>query len=163
MNAPTSFAHCSLNARYRAPHAVDLVARPLPVRAKEASVVSVIAVDITAELGRHEAAEACNVSLTTIKRRLKSGAFPHARQVGLDRAWVIPVRDLADVGLLPANALALPAMPAGSDAAPRSVGAPGQAQLAEATAEIRGLREALAAAKDEIAFLRQIVTGSRAA
>ena len=162
MNSPAQH-HFSLNARYRAPRAVDLVARFLPARAKEASTVSVIAVDITAELGRHEAAQACNVSLTTIKRRLKSGSFPHARQVGLDRAWVIPVRDLADAGLLPANALALPATQAGGDASPRTAGGPGHAQLAEATAEIRGLREALAAAKDEIAFLRQIVTGSRAA
>lgn len=131
--------------------------------------MTVTAVDITAELGRLEAAEACDVSIDTIKRRLKAGAFPHARQVGLDRSWVIPVRDLVDAGLLPASALALPAtpkVPARAAVEPRGHGippTPASAQLAEALAENRGLRAELARALDEIAFLREIVASRRAA
>ena len=127
------------------------------------------AVDITAELGRPEAAEACDVSIDTIKRRLKSGAFPHARQVGLDRSWVIPVRDLVDAGLLPASALAVPATPkspARAAVEQRSHGippTPASAQLAEALAENRGLRAELDRAQDEIAFLREIVASRRVA
>jgi len=130
--------------------------------------MTITAVDITAELGRLDAAQACKVSVDTIKRRLKAGAFPHARQVGLDRTWVIPVRDLVDAGLLPASSLALPAMTNAAREAvgPRSQGAAGgqaSPQLAEALAENRGLRAELARAQDEIAFLRQLVAGGRAA
>lgn len=131
--------------------------------------MTVTAVDITGELGRTEAAEACAVSIDTIKRRLRAGAFPHARQVGLDRSWVIPVRDLVDAGLLPASSLALPATikpPARAHVEPHSPGAPAtpaSAQFAEALAEIRGLRAELARAQDEISFLREIVASRRVA
>ena len=125
--------------------------------------VTAIAVDVTAELGRLEAAHACDVSITTIKRRLKAGAFPHARQVGLDRSWVIPVQDLVDAGLLPASSLALPAIRSGADEPTRAPGGPSAARLAEAAAEIRGLRETLAQAKEEIAFLRGLLAEGRAA
>ena len=114
--------------------------------------MTVTAVDIAGDLSRAEAADACNVSVDTIKRRIKAGAFPRARQVGLDRSWVIPVSDLVDAGLLPASALALPAATQSATA-----------HLAEALAENRGLRVALARAEDEIAFLRDIVTRRRAA
>jgi hypothetical protein len=42
-----------------------------------------------------EAAEACGVSVDTIKRRRKDGEFPSASQV--DRAWRIPSAELAKV------------------------------------------------------------------
>lgn len=155
-------------ARYQGPHTVDLL-NSAAAQQEEAIDMIVTAVDITAELGRLEAAEACDVSIDTIKRRLKAGAFPHARQVGLDRSWVIPVRDLVDAGLLPASALALPAAPktptraAVQPHSPLTPSIPASAQLAEALAEIRGLRAELDRAQDEIAFLRQLVAGSRAA
>ncbi|MDP2014657.1 MAG: hypothetical protein Q8L05_10580 [Actinomycetota bacterium] len=154
-------------ARYRGPHTVDLL-NSAAANVKEANDMTITAVDITAELGRLDAAHACAVSVDTIKRRLKAGAFPHARQVGLDRSWAIPVRDLVDAGLLPASALALPATPTAARLAaePRSPGLPGgptSTQLAEALAENRGLRAELARAQDEIAFLRQLVAGGRAA
>ncbi len=41
--------------------------------------MTVTVVDITAELGRIEAADACDMSIDTIKRRLRAGAFPNAR------------------------------------------------------------------------------------
>jgi hypothetical protein len=133
--------------------------------------MTVTAVDITGDLSRAEAADACNVSVDTIKRRIKAGAFPRARQVGLDRSWVIPVSDLVDAGLLPASALTLPAA---TKSAPRAAveppshviaptPTPTTAHLAEALAENRGLRVALARAEDESAFLRDIVTSRRAA
>ena len=155
-------------ARYRAPHTVDLLNSAV-AHLKEADEMTVTAVDITAELGRLEAADACHVSVDTIKRRLKAGAFPHAHQVGLDRSWLIPVRDLVDAGLLPASALALPAATktparvAVEPPSPCSPAGPGSPQLAEALAENRGLRAELARAQDEIAFLRQLVAGGRAA
>lgn len=114
--------------------------------------MTVTVVDITAELGRTEAADACDVSIDTIKRRLRAGAFPNARQVGIDRSWVITVRDLVDSGLLPTSALALPSVtqPA-ARAAMKSHGhntspTPATAQLAEDLAENRGLRVELARA-----------------
>ena len=164
MHDPTALAL----ARYRAPRAVDRRDRA-SARHEEANDMTVTAVDITGELSRAEAADACNVSVDTIKRRIKAGAFPRARQVGLDRSWVIPVSDLVDAGLLPASALALPA--ATQSAARAAVEqsshviapTPATAHLAEALAENRGLRVALARAEDEIAFLRDIVTRRRAA
>ena len=127
--------------------------------------MTVTVVDITAELGRTEAADACDVSIDTIKRRLRAGAFPNARQVGMDRSWVIPVRDLVDSGLLPASALTLPAstQPTARTAveSPSHVIAPtaATAHLAEVLAENRGLRAELARAQGEIEFLRALVVG----
>lgn len=155
-------------ARYQRPRTVDLL-NSAAAHHQEANDMTVTTVDITAELGRVEAAAACDVSIDTIKRRLKAGAFPHARQVGLDRTWAIPVRDLVDAGLLPASALALPAT---AKVASRSAiesrdssssSTPTSAQLAEALAEIRGLRAELDRAQDEIAFLRHLVADRRAA
>ena len=163
MNTRMSRPRGPANAAYRTSSAVDLAARAVHASAKEASAMSAIAVDVTAELGRLEAAEACDVSITTIKRRLKAGAFPNARQVGLDRSWVIPVRDLVDSGLLPASALALPAIRGGAEEPARTPLGPSAARLAEAAAEIRGLRETLTLAKEEIAFLRGLLAESRAA
>jgi hypothetical protein len=155
-------------ARYRAPHAVDHSDRAA-AHHKEANDMPMTAVDITGELSRTDAANVCDVSIDTIKRRIRAGAFPNAHQVGLDRSWVIPVRDLVDAGLLSASALTLPS--ATESAARAAVESPRQgitptpatAQLAEALAETRGLRIALARAEDEIAFLRDIVLGRRVA
>ena len=161
MHDPTALAL----ARYRAPRAVDRRDRA-SARHEEANDMTVTAVDITGDLSRAEAADACNVSVDTIKRRIKAGAFPRARQVGLDRSWVIPVSDLVDAGLLPASALALPAATqsaAGAAVEQSSHVIAPTARLAEALAENRGLRVALARAEDEIAFLRDIVTRRRAA
>ena len=163
MNPRLSQPHAPANDGYRTGHVVDLGTRAVHASAKETSAVTAIAVDVTAELGRLEAAHACDVSITTIKRRLKAGAFPHARQVGLDRSWVIPVQDLVDAGLLPASSLALPAIRSGADEPTRAPGGPSAARLAEAAAEIRGLRETLAQAKEEIAFLRGLLAEGRAA
>jgi hypothetical protein len=162
-------------ARYQTARAVKFMApqqpaySPAPANcasAKESRAMTITtAVDVTAELGRSQAAEACRVSLDTIKRRLKANAFPHARQVGLDRQWAIPVRDLIDAGLLPASAIA-PTTPVPGNpelAAPRIAAVEGGAQLAEALAENRGLRAELARAQDEIAFLRGLISAGRAA
>ncbi len=155
-------------ARYRALNAVDHSDRAA-AHHEEANDMTVTAVDITGELSRTDAANVCNVSIDTIKRRIRAGAFPNAHQVGLDRSWVIPVRDLVDAGLLPASALALPAVtPWPAHAAVESPSqvitpTPATVQLAEALAETRGLRIALARAEDEIAFLRDIVLGRRVA
>ena len=65
-------------ARYRAPHPVDLGDRS-DAHQEEANDMTVTVVDIIAELGRTEAADACEVSIDTIKRRLRAGAFPNAR------------------------------------------------------------------------------------
>ena len=65
-------------ARYRAPHPVDLGDRS-DAHQEEANDKTVTVVDIIAELGRTEAADACEVSIDTIKRRLRAGAFPNAR------------------------------------------------------------------------------------
>lgn len=48
----------------------------------------------------NEAATLCGVSRDTIKRRLRSGQFPHAhREDGPTGAWRIPEEDLRDAGL----------------------------------------------------------------
>lgn len=50
------------------------------------------------ELGISEAARACNVDRATVKRRLRAGRLPNARQD--DRGiWRIPVTDLLAAGL----------------------------------------------------------------
>ena len=151
-------------ARYRAPHAVDHSDRAV-AHHKEANDMTMTAVDFTGELSRTDAANVCDVSSDTIKRRIRAGAFPNAHQVGLDRSWVIPVRDLVDAGLLSASALALPlATEPAACAAIKSHGhntppTPATAQLAEALAENRGLRAELARAQGEIEFLRALVVG----
>lgn len=150
-------------ARHHTARPVDFLDSPA-AHDREPEAMTSTAVDVTAELSRVDAARACAVSVDTIKRRQKAGSFPNARQVGLDRSWVIPVRDLVDAGLLPAAALALPAQlghvepPAARATIPAAT-----AHMAEALAEIRGLRAELARAQDEIAFLRQLVAVGRAA
>lgn len=47
------------------------------------------------------AARECGVSADTIRRRLKSGAFPNADRSGRQGAWKIPVDDLIGAGLTP--------------------------------------------------------------
>ena len=111
--------------------------------------------DLTTQgaLTRAEAAALCDVSPDTIKRRLRAGAFPNARQAGVDRHWMIPVLDLVASGLLPAEMIK--AVPSGSQEPLTQPDV--RAQLAEALAEVRGLRAALTRAEDEIEFLRRIV------
>src|SRR5690606_36108878 len=47
-----------------------------------------------------QAAEACAVSVDTIRRRLRAGGFPRARrEVEPNGAWLIPFGDLAYGGL----------------------------------------------------------------
>lgn len=48
-----------------------------------------------------QAARECGVSADTIRRRLKSGAFPNADRSGKQGAWRIPVDDLIAAGLTP--------------------------------------------------------------
>lgn len=54
------------------------------LRLKEVRPMAHVIVDVTDELNRSQAADACGVSVDTIKRRLKVNAFPHARQIGLE-------------------------------------------------------------------------------
>ena len=48
-----------------------------------------------------EAAEACGVSRSTIRRKREAGDFPNAYRAGPDTAWRIPVTDLLGAGLKP--------------------------------------------------------------
>ena len=48
-----------------------------------------------------EAAEACGVSRSTIRRKHEAGEFPNAYKAGPDNAWRIPVTDLLGAGLKP--------------------------------------------------------------
>ncbi len=68
-------------ARYQGLRAVDL-GNSAAADHQEATDMTVTAVDITAELGRLEAAEACGVSIDTIKRRLRGHGEPlHERGI----------------------------------------------------------------------------------
>ena len=48
-----------------------------------------------------EAAEACGVSRSTVRRKHEAGEFPNAYKAGPDNAWRIPVTDLLAAGLKP--------------------------------------------------------------
>ncbi|WP_130799766.1 helix-turn-helix transcriptional regulator [Streptomyces otsuchiensis] len=101
------------------------------------------------ELTQREAAAACGVSVSTIRRRRTDGAFPGAHQDEA-RGWLIPVPDLLAAGLR-LNAPAGPdpaAPPAGEDAA----------ALRERLAEAERGRER---AEVEAAHLRELVAAQR--
>ena len=123
--------------------------------------------DARTAVSRTQAAELCGVSIDTIKRRLRDGWFPNAWRSGVDRRWSIPLRDLIAAGLLSPDALDAP-QPESTDLAHSHVtaavgigGSAGEVSVGEVVAENRGLRTALARAEDEIAFLRQLLTGGR--
>lgn len=114
-------------------------------------------------VGRAQAAALCGVSVDTIKRRLRDGWFPNAWRSGADQRWAIPLRDLIAAGLLASDALdsTEPAEATGVTVSSSDPGPAGDPRLGEVVAENRGLRTALARAEDEIAFLRQLLTGGR--
>lgn len=127
------------------------------------------AFDLRMAVGRTEAAQLCQVSVDTIKRRLRDGRFPHARKDQHDQRWSIPLQDLMDDGLLQQAGVdamvALSSPPPAEPEATRHTSNTGatDARLADAAAENRGLRAALARAEDEITFLRSLLTAGRAA
>lgn len=51
-----------------------------------------------ADLTIAQAAEACNITRSTITSKRRAGAFPGAHQLS-DRTWRIPLTDLVDCGL----------------------------------------------------------------
>ncbi|MFG2183399.1 hypothetical protein ACGFLS_32410 [Streptomyces abikoensis] len=93
-----------------------------------------------------QAADACSVHLSTIRRRHAAEAFPNAFRRG-DGAWLIPVTDLQAAGLR-VNA------PAPPDPSPTTseVSDPVSEQLAQALAELaqERARRALAEQKAEL-------------
>lgn len=121
--------------------------------------------DLRFAVGRAEAAELCQVSVDTIRRRLREGSFPHAWRSGTDQHWSIPLQDLVDAGMLPpaavATALQRSAGAVADEVTPLqadSTRLDGDTHLAEARVEIRALRDQLARACDEIEFLRALLT-----
>ncbi|MFJ8696978.1 helix-turn-helix transcriptional regulator [Streptomyces roseolilacinus] len=84
-------------------------------------------------LSPRQAAAACGVSRTTIRRRREDGAFPGAVQ-DEKRGWLIPVEDLLAAGFrlnAPAPPLTRPAAPLGLYRAGRSVTSGGAGCLRE--------------------------------
>ncbi len=116
-------------------------------------------VDTRMAVPRPEAARLCGVSLDTIRRRLRAGAFPNAARVGEDQHWVIPVQDLLDAGLAPATPVVAGPSDTGSrpDDTPAVAASP-PTPVGAAEVEVEVLRAELARAQDEIAFLRSLVT-----
>lgn len=91
-----------------------------------------------------QAARECGVSADTIRRRLRSGAFPNADRSGKQGAWRIPVDDLIAAGLTPGK----PSPPAYAvhkqrigTAHMHDDSAHGQAAYAEANELVRELEE----------------------
>ncbi|MEU3330207.1 helix-turn-helix domain-containing protein [Streptomyces albus] len=105
-------------------------------------------------LTQREAAAACDVSRTTIRRRREAGEFPGAVQV--DGTWKIPVEDLLAAGLrlhapAPPDPAPEPRGDQGQGEAMASAGAghgPGQEEAI--AAEIERLRTELAQAREEL-------------
>lgn len=66
------------------------------------------------EYSLRQAAELASVSVDTIKRRLRAGDLPHARQLDDPaRTWVVPLGDLVAAGftITPTNSIQAPAPP----------------------------------------------------
>ncbi|MEO3977796.1 hypothetical protein [Streptomyces sp. CAU 1734] len=126
-------------------------------------------------LSQREAAAACAVSLSTIRRRRENGGFPGARQDPV-RGWLIPAEELPAMGA-PLNTPA-PAVepsgtegagdrtaPTGPDASPPDIGrlrreladALSQRRLAEA--EVRVLSARIAAQREHLEDLRRLLFG----
>lgn len=60
------------------------------------------------EYSLRQAAELAGVSVDTVKRRLRAGDLPHARQLGdASHTWVVPLGDLVGAGftITPAHSL----------------------------------------------------------
>lgn len=128
-----------------------------------------VSYDPGTRLGVNQAAQAAGVSRATIKRRLGDRAFPNATQLGRQNAWSIPVQDLVDAALLPADrvASALEAVEESRDSRHIADLVDQVAELRNAAAirdtELAGVRQQLEDARDQIAFLRSMTTVSRAA
>lgn len=96
-----------------------------------------------AELTMNEAAQATGTSYSTIKRRLKSGAFPGARQADPRdprSPWLIPATDLLASGLLVQATGPLPPADAAAVTAERVEVGELRVEAARLRAEVEGLR-----------------------
>lgn len=107
------------------------------------------------ELTMREAAAACEVSFSTIRRKREAGAFPAARRHER-RGWMIPVGDLLAAGLR-VNPPAPPeqsGQPRGPG--PGAVGEPAAPEGGRAEfAELVRLAQELGAARAEVRHLRE--------
>lgn len=75
---------------------------PSPPGRGERPTVSVVSGPLERpSLTLSEAAEACGVSRSTVRRKHEAGEFPNAFKAGPDNAWRIPVTDLLGAGLRP--------------------------------------------------------------
>jgi len=97
-----------------------------------------------------QAAAACSVSLSTIRRRREAGAFPHAVRDPV-QGWLIPVPDLLAAGLR-VNAPAPPEDPPN--------GQPPAAAVSELRAELEAQRARAERAETEARMLREMLARS---
>ncbi|MEV6426028.1 helix-turn-helix domain-containing protein [Streptomyces sp. NPDC051662] len=114
-------------------------------------------------LTQREAATACGVSRTTIRRRREAGDLPGAVQDDV-RGWLIPVEDLLAAGFrlhAPAGPDAAPASPAGENH-DASGGQDQDADVAELRAELERLRQDHALAVAEAEHGRQLAENEAA-
>nr|WP_176451388.1 hypothetical protein [Rhodococcus rhodochrous] len=95
-----------------------------------------------------EAVDATQTSESTIKRRLRAGAFPNAAQTA-DGRWMIPLGDLSAAGLRPGRMAAPDPVPTSADRV---------RDLAAENAELRqrlAVAEALASERNRIIDVQQ--------
>lgn len=92
-----------------------------------------------------QAADACGVSRSTIKRRREAGSFPGATQ--RDGSWVIPIPDLLAAGLNPGRPSPPEDMTQAADQGRKSVDDSDEPVVTLPISEFIDLREELAAAK----------------
>ncbi|MGW2586244.1 helix-turn-helix transcriptional regulator [Streptomyces virginiae] len=104
-------------------------------------------------LTQREAATACGVSRTTIRRRREAGDLPNAFQ-DPDRGWMVPVDDLLAAGFR-LNAPAPPDPPAPAEAGPPAPDGNGQ-DPAVPRAELDRIRAEHALALAEARFGQQL-------
>lgn len=66
--------------------------------------MSAIAHEQVEALSLSDAAKACAISRSTIRRKLDASTFPNAFRLGDDGPWMVPLSDLVGAGLDPGSA-----------------------------------------------------------
>lgn len=103
-----------------------------------------------------QAADACGVSRSTIKRRREAGTFPGAMQ--RDGSWVIPIPDLLAAGLNPGRPSPTEAESQLTDPGQIPPSDPSEPVVTLPMSEFIDLREELAAAKAAAQTAQAIAT-----